>query len=238
MASRGVSVSTRNPGAAKFSLPGIQGVAGNSRPLFVHLSPFTQALILSALDDASNMRNWRGADYWLSQAEAEIAQAAVSAAQLEVMIPMFTGALVPYFGSVDPEWGLICDGRTFQRADYPELWELSPAAYKNATAFTLPTLAGRTMIGAGQGYQTGYYAPWSWGGVEQVTLTEAQIPAHSHSYQGVIPNVDLESPGVPDIVAAGINPLPQQTGLSGGGQSHTNMQPYAAFYYVVITPKP
>lgn len=230
---------TRNPGAAKFDWPGIQGVGGNARPLFCALSGVTVSLILSALDDAGNLRNWNGAGDFLTPAEADGVLSAVATARLELMIPLLIGVPVPFIGSVEPDWGLLCDGRTMQKADYPELWELTDPSERDATTFNLPDLRGLTIVGAGTAAGSGTnYPHLSSGGVESVTLNLDQIPYHTHTYTQPIPNVDLETPGVPDLIAAGINPFPQQTGGAGGGQPHENRQPYKALNYVIITPKP
>lgn len=232
-------MSTRNPAEGSFYWPSIQGVGGNTRPLFVSMSGVSKAIILSALDDAGNLRNWNGAGEFLTVGEADEIAAAVSLARLELMMPMMVGAIVPYMGTTEPEWGLFCDGRLMQRADYPELWEFSFPPYQTETTFYLPDFRGRVFVGTGQSALGGHAFNWlETGGEFRHTLTEAEMPTHSHTYTPPIPNVDLEAPGVPDVVAAGINPIPQSTGNAGGGQSHENMPPYVSLHYVIITPKP
>jgi microcystin-dependent protein len=79
------------------------------------------------------------------------------------------------------------------------------------TTFALPDLQGRTAVGTGQGAGL---SPQNLGektGVEQVTLTTAQLPQHEHSL-----------PGTTDL-----------TGLTGGGQPHTNIQPSLGLTYEI-----
>lgn len=129
---------------------------------------------------------------------------------------------------------LPCTGVTYDADEYPRLYARLPAALKTLTTFITPDLRGRTAIGAGTGSGLTTRVIATTTGAETHGLTEAEIPIHTHSYQSVVPNVDLESPGVPDIVAAGINPIPQQTGATGGGQSHNNMQPSLVVIWGII----
>ena len=199
----------------------------------------SRQIILSALESVKPPEVWLGADFTLTDAEIDEIDAAVSAAIEEAMLSMMIGAIVSCPFASEPPWGLFCLGQVVNRADYPELWDVYPAGGKTETQLTLPNLAGLVLVGAGISPLTSTnYPTYSVGGAETVTLTEAQIPAHAHTYTQPIPNIDLEAPGVPDIIAAGINPLTAYTGNTGGGQSHNNMQPYAVLNYVIITPKP
>jgi microcystin-dependent protein len=167
--------------------------------------------------------------------EIDTIDAAVSASFYEVMRRGMIGAIVPVPFAAAPPWGLLCNGATVLRSDYPDLWDVYPSGGKTETSLVLPNLSGMVILGAGVSWATGTNFPvYSTGGEEAHVLTEAEIPTHSHSYIQPIPNVDLEAPGVPDIIAAGINPLPQQTGSVGNGQEHNNLQPYAALYYVIV----
>ena len=60
-------------------------------------------------------------------------------------------------------------------------------------------------------------------GVAQVTLTVDQIPSHSHEvkeYAGISAPMTVNHIDAPTTSAAG-----RRTGFTGGGQSHTNIQP-------------
>lgn len=214
--------------------------AGNvNNPAALFVSGLSRQIILSALESVKPPEVWLGADFTLTGAEIDEIDAAVSAAIEEAMLSMMIGAIVSCPFASEPDWGLFCLGQVVARADYPELWEVYPAGGKTETQLTLPNLAGLVLVGAGISPLTSTnYPVYSTGGEETHVLTEAEIPAHAHTYTQPIPNVDLEAPGVPDIIAAGINPLTAYTGNTGGGQSHNNMQPFAVLNYVIITPKP
>lgn len=213
------------------------GVQNNPAALFV--SGMSRQIILSALESVKPPAVWLGAGDDLTDAEKDDIDAAVSAAIEDVMTNMMIGAIVPIPFLVEPDWGIFCLGQTVLRADYPELWEVYPAGGKTPTTLTVPHISGLAIIGSGTSPLTGTnYPPYTVAGQERVTLTENEMPAHSHSYIQPIPNIDLEAPGVPDIIAAGINPFPQSTGTTGGNASHNNMMPYVALPYVIVTPKP
>lgn len=217
----------------------ISAVGANNASAALFVSGVSRQLILTGLEQIRPHFNWFGAGMVLTAEEKDNIDAAISGAVHEVMTNMLIGAIVtcPFF--TEPEWGLFCDGRVVDRADYPELWEVYPAGGKTETQLTLPNLAGLVVVGAGVSAYTGTNFPvYDVAGEETHTLTEAEMPSHSHQYYPPIPNVDLEAPGVPDVIAAGVNPTTVATSVAGGGQSHNNMQPYAVLNYVIITPKP
>jgi len=125
---------------------------------------------------------------------------------------------------------LLCDGTHVSNEDYPDLWAIIGTSFggTGATDFALPDMRTRVPIGSGTGYA---YA--SSGGEEEHTLTEAEMPSHSHIYTPPIFNVDIEAPGAPDPLAAGIG-IPTSTSSTGGGDPHNNMQPYLVLNYYIV----
>lgn len=167
------------------------------------------------------------------------------------------GAVIPYVTASPPFGCLPCDGTAYQRTDYPELYDsLDPVYRVDSEWFYVPDLRDRTVIGASDNHAVG-----SFGGEETHTLSVDELPAHDHStqphshsnvphahgYTGVTINIDVEAPGVPDPVAAGLLPFQTTTfetvnildasvtvNATGGGQAHNNMQPYHALKYCVV----
>lgn len=216
-------------------LSSILAQAADSNSITVKLSPDSLTVILSALDYFAGLHNWIGADGKPNQAEQDQIDSLVSKALLEAMTNHMIGWIFPSVSPTVPANCLPCNGTYYQVADYPELVAvLDPFFIVGDGRFFTPNLGGRSVIGSGQGYLTGFYANYSFGGVEQVALTEAQMPNHSHSYYPPIVNLDLESPGVPDIQGAGISPVTFQTGSAGNGEAHENRSPYAAMPYYVV----
>ena len=130
-----------------------------------------------------------------------------------------------------PENVLPCDGATYARADYPELWDVLDPGFRlivPADHFIVPDLRGRFLLAEGNGRSLGYV-----GGEETHSLTISEIPEHTHDYVPPAANIDLESPGFPDIVAAGVG-LPTKTSISGGGNAHNNMPPFYTVKYGIV----
>ena len=84
---------------------------------------------------------------------------------------------------------------------------------------------GRVMIGADDSHSLG-----SVGGEETHTLTLGEIPPHNHSYERA-PLWYSEKTGGSDIMGSDGSLdtyIVANSGYSGGGQPHNNMQPYIA----------
>jgi len=136
------------------------------------------------------------------------------------------GAIIPYVGNIIPPKMLPCNGSVYLREDYPMLYQSltgSPLVL-NADYFATPSLEGMFLRGA-----TATETLNTIGGSDEKTIEERHIPIHTHDYYGVTMNIDIEGLGVPDVTAAGLNPIPSQTSSFGGGQP-LDIKP--AFYSV------
>lgn len=131
-----------------------------------------------------------------------------------------------------PEGWLPCRGEQYDAEDYPKLYAKLPSSLKGATTFNTPDLRGHVVMGAGTFPSLTTRNIMDRIGAETHTLTETQIPSHSHTYTPPVANVDLETPGAPDIFAAGVG-IPTQTGSTGGGQAHNNIQPSLVMLYAI-----
>jgi len=127
---------------------------------------------------------------------ANIVDGAVTAAKLAVGAAFVAGMVMPYAGSAAPSGWLLAYGQDVSRTTYSGLFSAIGTTYGSgdgSTTFTLPDLRGRTV--AGQDNMGGTSADrltnqtgglngdtlGATGGSETHTLTEAQLPAHSHS---------------------------------------------------------
>jgi microcystin-dependent protein len=130
---------------------------------------------------------------------------------------------------------LLCNGASVSTTTYSGLFALVGYAFGGSGAnFTLPDLRGRApgAIGAGSGLTT--RALGDTVGAETVTLSSAQIPAHTHNIIEVATGVHLTasvgaslngSTGIPYANSGGSGDAFIATNNTGGGGSHNNMQP-------------
>jgi microcystin-dependent protein len=94
------------------------------------------------------------------------------------------GEIELYAGTNVPGGWLPCDGRSMPIASNPGLFGVISNFYggDGLTTFALPNLAGRTAVGATNSQ------PGASSGAEQVALTTANLPPHTHS----IPVIDYD----------------------------------------------
>lgn len=135
---------------------------------------------------------------------------------------MLIGQVSSFLGSLPSFW-LPLEGGTFDKVDYPELWETLDEQYKNLTTFTLPDLSDLFLTAAG----SGIYSLGDSGGVDSHTLETSEMPSHTHTYTPPQLTLDIRSVGAPTITAAIVGP-PTPTGSTGGGGAHENRPPFYA----------
>lgn len=89
------------------------------------------------------------------------------------------GIVMPFAGSTAPQGYLLCDGSAVSRTDYADLFTAIGTTYgagDGSTTFNLPNLSGRVVLGVSQSHALG-----TTGGEATHTLTEQEMPAHSHT---------------------------------------------------------
>lgn len=89
--------------------------------------------------------------------------------------------LVPY--NFAPRGWVFCHGQLLTISQNEALFALLGTTYggDGRTTFGVPDLRGRVPLGEGQGPGLSDYPLGRRGGVEMVTLSEQQMPAHSHA---------------------------------------------------------
>lgn len=92
-----------------------------------------------------------------------------------------TGAVLPYAGATAPSGYLLCDGSTFNGDQYPELRDCLGDTYgvHSGTSYYLPNLKGRVPVGK-DASQTEFDAMGETGGAKTHTLTQTEMPVHTH----------------------------------------------------------
>jgi len=145
-------------------------------------------------------------------------------------------------GNFAPVGWAFCNGALIPISENDALFNLIGTTYggDGQTTFALPDLQSRVPVHVGPGFAQGQS-----GGVETVTLTTSQIPAHSHVPQAnsAVGNQPSPANGVwassnPSInnysnVAPSLNMDPAAMGASGGSQPHDNMVPFLCVNFIL-----
>ncbi|WP_369935530.1 phage tail protein [Xanthomonas tesorieronis] len=154
------------------------------------------------------------------------------------------------FGRTPQGWQ-ACDGSLLQISEYEPLYVLIGTAYggNGTTTFAVPDLRGRLPIHQGQGPGLSNYVLAQLSGTETVTLTELQLPAHTHTLAATTAAATATAPSglLPATVSgdvfyvtntAGATAVPmatQSTTITGGGQPHENTMPTLTVQYCIAT---
>lgn len=173
--------------------------------------------------------------------------------------PAFAGGADPFLGEIDlvpynfaPQGWAFCEGQILPISQNTALFSLIGNTYggDGINTFALPDLRGRLPIGVGQGPGLSNYALGQQGGTETVTITNNNMPMHTHPINAITSpgttatpgsNVNLAQPSTPDrqeidIYASGTANTQlsnNSTSLSGGGQPISIQQPYLGLHYII-----
>ena len=146
-----------------------------------------------------------------------------------------------FAGNFAPAGWMFCEGQLLPISENETLFQLIGTTYggDGQNTFALPDMRGRIPIHQGSGFTLAETM-----GVEEVTLTVPQIPAHSHpllTYNAVAntPNPGNNLLGLSSQVSMyfGDNPnTPMNAGIvsqTGGSQPHTNFMPYLCVDFII-----
>jgi len=155
------------------------------------------------------------------------------------------GAIVAFATANVPDNALECDGGSYAREDYQELYDSLDSVYiLDDNTFIVPDLRGRVVVGLGTGSGLSPRSMDESFGVETHTLVTSEIPAHNHTQN---PHTHTELIAVGALAEAPIIPVPSAipgagvTGgttatnnATGGDGAHENMQPSLVLRYCII----
>ena len=157
------------------------------------------------------------------------------------MAQPFVGELRLFAGNFAPAGWMFCDGQLLPIAENETLFQLIGTTYggDGQSTFGLPDLRGRVPVHQGNGFTLAQT-----GGTETVTLTTAQVPAHTHALRASAAAGTNSAPGNAVLAATGAvnsygSGTPDQAmtadalARSGGSQPHDNMAPFLAVSYII-----
>lgn len=142
-----------------------------------------------------------------------------------------------------PQGWALCNGQTLAISANNALFSLLGTTYggNGTTNFNLPDLQGRMPLHAGSGAGLPVYTLGQNGGLQSVTLTQQQMPQHTHvatftpSGGGGTPTVNVTVNG---SSAPGTQTSPAGNYLAGVTSSIGNSNPHTSPLYVPGNPAP
>ncbi|XMO88109.1 tail fiber protein [Algibacter sp. AS12] len=167
----------------------------------------------------------------------------------------YTGQIKMFAGNFAPRGWAFCDGQLLAISQNDALFSLLGTTYggDGRTTFGLPDLRGRVPVSQGQGPGLSDLRLGIRFGVEQVTLTQNEMPAHNHATNttaqiavSTVTGTELNADA--NVLAnhtnaynsgstAGANLAGANTtttlGTVGGNLSHNNIQPSLGVHYII-----
>ena len=179
----------------------------------------------------------------------KMAESAITYGTLDPALFRFfcpAGLLMEWTAAAPPRGWLFANGQAVSRVTYRLLFETIGTTFgagDGSTTFNLPDKRGRVSVGcfgADTGGRitaataTGGIGTGKAGGMEQVTLTTPQIPAHTHQISIDWGNGNSES--TQPLYHGGTSGYNRYTtDPTGGGLPHNNMPPFLLMPFIIST---
>lgn len=163
----------------------------------------------------------------------------------------YVGEIRMFAGNFAPAGWMSCEGQLLPISENEVLFNLIGTTYggDGQSTFALPDLRGRIPLHAGASPGGSQHTLAEVEGVEQVTLTSQQIPAHTHALlgssdppspvlgpQGSVAG-DTSSSGPmydpPGNPALRVAMSSSAIGTTGGNQPHNNLAPYLCVTFII-----
>lgn len=153
------------------------------------------------------------------------------------------GIIFDFAGSTIPPYCLECDGSTYDRVDYPALYDALDSAFIiDADTFRVPNLVGRVSVGVGEDSNGNVYNMGDTGGETQVTLTSDQMPTHAHDDAGhvhvtpaAVEFLIQEGAGVGAVAVVSTTEVGYANiQTTGNSDPHENMMPFQSVRKIIV----
>ena len=160
------------------------------------------------------------------------------------MAQPYIGEIRMFAGNFAPAGWMFCSGQQLPISENEALFQLIGTTYggDGESTFNLPNLQSRVPMGVGNGETIADMQ-----GVEEVTLTNQQMPTHNHPMLGSTAQAttnNIQDNVAATMLAAGttsaygtVKPYrainPNAIAPVGGSQPHTNLQPYLAIQFII-----
>lgn len=157
-----------------------------------------------------------------------------------------------FAGNFAPRGWAFCDGQLLPISNNTALFSLIGTTYggDGRTTTALPNLQGRVPMHPGRGPGLTARRLGEKVGAETVTLVEAQIPSHTHTLRANSSNGTTNTPSNTVLLAREnlngrdriyhtntsanlVHMASESLATTGGGQAHTNLQPFLVLNYII-----
>ncbi len=156
----------------------------------------------------------------------------------------FIAEITIFAGNFAPRGWAFCNGQLLPIAQNTALFSLIGTTYggDGRTTTALPNLEGRAPMHPGRGPGLTARRLGEKSGVETVTLTEAQMPSHTHTLVASGEDGSSTNPAGNYIGTGNQLFIPpanlgnmqaQSLPAVGGGQAHDNMQPFLTLNFII-----
>ena len=160
----------------------------------------------------------------------------------------FTAEIRIFAGNFAPRGWAFCNGQLLPIAQNTALFSLIGTTYggDGRTTTALPNLKGRAAMHPGRGPGLTSRRLGQRGGSEMITLSEAQMPNHTHTVQGSSDVPDSRQPGnsLPAqpvgrgaaVLYGTANQVSFASSMvtnTGGSQAHNNLQPFLTMTFII-----
>lgn len=156
------------------------------------------------------------------------------------MDTQYVGQIQPFGFNFAPRGWALCNGQLMSISQNTALFSLLGTNYggDGVQTFALPNMQGRVAIGQGQSPGTSQYQIGQFGGLENITLAQNQMPSHTHvatfaSGGGGSPAIITSSmkastmQGTTNVPTASVNTLAAPV-VDTGGRALTPVSAYVA----------
>lgn len=167
----------------------------------------------------------------------------LSGSALLCTVTEITGVVKMWLTTTAPTGYLLCDGSAVSRTTYAALFAVIGTAYgigDGSTTFNVPDMRDSVGIGVSPGSLSGrptLRTIGQSGGEETHVLITTELAAHTHTYNLATAGsyVSINTSNAGNSALNGLFNVAQNTGSTGSGTAHNNMQPFVVVNYIVKT---
>lgn len=178
---------------------------------------------------------------WVAEGDVTVSEATQAAIRSYMGFRSMLGEVIIYVTTEVPSNCLPCDGSTYLRVDYPELYAVIHENFIiDEDTFYLPDMADRFPIGASDNKPMSAI-----GGEDLHGLTVDELPEHTHEDTGHQHTTGNSLSGLAVMPGEGPvlipNPIPALTGtasanisVTGGNNAFSILNPFVALKFAVV----